>query len=276
VIQTPETNQGGQGAGAKVLDAGGFVRAHIKCKKCGYDLYGLNAGANCSECDVPVLASVVVHLEKGSVADAAWVRLVVVGTYLVVVGIVIRMLGCCGGAGGPTEPETYLKTGVMYGAISCLGWVLVMRGRPEEDGRLGLFKVRVAALVAALLGDVAASMSIYWMLLNSTYGDVMTLSIPVLAVTALWLIRRYWVALMEPQGWPHRKNWDGLCVAFAVLMGLFFLGGLVDLCSGPKPTDTLVMIRQLLVGLGMLGGGFAYMCVVFDLGLLAKHLAKKG
>ena len=114
------------------VDPTGTLIADVVCRRCGYNLRGLNEHGRCPECGTPVGLSTYGDLLR--YADPDWVEKLAQGMSIILCGIVLGFVGGClgglAGTGAGTVFQRLIATGAQLVAV--IGaWILTT---PDPSG----------------------------------------------------------------------------------------------------------------------------------------------
>lgn len=115
-----------------ILDEAGTVKSDIPCRKCGYNLRGLNVGGRCPECGSPVGLSVQGDLLR--FADPNWLMTLRKGVNLILIGVLVAVIVALAGAlGRGVLPPLIVQLTSLGGSVFSLlgGWLLT---DPDPSG----------------------------------------------------------------------------------------------------------------------------------------------
>lgn len=148
----PYFNQTGAG-----VDASGQVVSDLPCRKCGYNLRGLNTTGRCPECGTAVGFSVQGDLLR--FCEPTWVDTLKNGLNLIIAGIVVIILGVITaiflGLSG-MEAAQIVQTGIIVvgSILMTIGWWLLTQPDPSGLGedRYGTSRkvIRVTLIIGVL------------------------------------------------------------------------------------------------------------------------------
>lgn len=160
------------------VDASGTVINEVHCRRCGYDLRGLQLNGLCPECGTPVGRSISVDLLR--YADPEWVDKLARGSKLIMGGmtamVVLMILGACGGfatavatRGAGMLPFGFIVAGLLFlGAYAFIYYGAWLHTTPDPGAveeanqitprRLVRFAI-ISAIVSSVLGWIGPLVS---------------------------------------------------------------------------------------------------------------------
>lgn len=223
------------------LDEAGFVAQDIECKRCGYNLRGLQPENRCPECGTPVGLSIAGDLLRFS--DPNWVATVARGLgimlWMILVGII---LGCMGGLAQSATGASgiTLLVQIFVSLLAAYGVWLLSAPEPARIGQDPLVNVRKFVRFAVIVGVL---ISLGPMLLAVTPPPLhivwLILAIPAYLV---WLAGEYAKFLYYGQlaaRIPDRVLWSRarfLRWAFVVSFAIMLLGSAAVAVAPAPPT----------------------------------------
>jgi len=115
-----------------LLDAHGAIAGDLACRRCGYNLRGLNPAGRCPECGTPIGLSC--HGDLLRFADPTWVETLARGARLILWGVLASMMGGIAGVIlGAVAGQPPLATVIMLGASSVGLWGAWLITRPDPS-----------------------------------------------------------------------------------------------------------------------------------------------
>ena len=140
------------------------VTADLPCRRCGYNLRGLNQAGRCPECGAPIGLSC--HGDLLRYHEPKWLTTLACGTTFILSGAVVLVIGLVGGVtlqatlGG--SPVTLALVKALAGLVTFYGAWLITQPDPSgigEDKYITERRVIRATLLVALIGYV---LEIFW------------------------------------------------------------------------------------------------------------------
>jgi hypothetical protein len=140
-------------AAAALLDAQGTVAGDLACRRCGYNLRGLNHAGRCPECGTPVGLSC--HGDLLRFADPAWLAKLARGASFVLWGVLVALLA--GGVGGLASYVTRSRSlaaliAFVGGLVGLYGAWLMTEPDPSNMGEDKYVNDRRVVRFALLVG----------------------------------------------------------------------------------------------------------------------------
>ncbi len=195
------------------LSATGEILGEARCRACGYNLRGLQAGGICPECAAPIAPSL--RPDRLSSADAGWLERLQAGALLLLIGLGAATFGPClmlpllSSASRPVVAGQVCSGVLLLAAL--IGSLLYTAAEPEPRYEPALVPRRVArwSLAAALLSVAGTPVSF------SLYVPALVLAM--IALPALLLHTRRLLLRADHPRWATQAaiNAVGLPTALA-------------------------------------------------------------
>jgi hypothetical protein len=249
----------------------------VPCRRCSYDLRGLNVTARCPECGAPV--GVAVHGPLLRYSDPEWVGNLARGTAFVFWGILLGFLlsFTAGLLLRPLGPRVAPIVGAMGGLVYLYGVWLMTEPDPSGVGEDQYGTARRIIRFTTIVGIVQNVLSVaepdvqYSRALTIAFG-VASLAAGLIGVVGQFAELRYLqrLALRIPDERLSRRArflfwaFGGSLVAVILLGGMAGIGGFlfVRLARGNPMTN---WIAAVVAGLGILAGIAVIAMLVFGL-----------
>ena len=255
----------------------GPVEADLACRKCGYNLRGMDATGRCPECGTPVGYSVQGDLLRFS--DPEWLRGLRIGTWLILLGVLVAIVAAVlrvvlvrsVGAQSAIAPLTTILT---HGLIVFGTWKLT-EADPSGLGEDDYGAVRRFIRVALLIGIAGTALQLFTS--RMSLPDVAAKSVVVInAVTGLIGIAGFSGQLVYLGRLARRLPDDrmasrarSLAWWIGVTYSLILLIGLAVTLVGPRtapgaPAPTMVTFDCIggIVGLGLIVAFVRYLLLI--------------
>lgn len=274
------------------LPAGGgeAVSIDVPCRKCGYNLRGLNAEGRCPECGVAVGFST--QGDYLQFSSPQWLETLARGARIYIWGIVVLIAGSIAvglllrGSGAATWVQLFAF------AMLTVGWWLLTEPDPSGLGE-NRYGVARRLIRIGLLGSVIEQFldSIIQLggspqpIVNGVMG-ILRLTLSVLALIAFFAQLNYLrkLALRVPS--PQMAQRAGFLIkAFAITLPLMLIGAIgfgiymaarFGGAAGPTWNAVSTLGVVLLVGLflAMLVFGIMYLLLIEKMGTTFRNLAR--
>lgn len=191
--------------GPLLVDAAGLITGDVPCRKCGYDLRGLNQMGLCPECGTPVGLSVNGDLLRYS--DPAWLARVVQGIGLILwgilVSIVLSIVGALFARLSPIAPQLLVTIGSIMGFVGT--WMMTSPDPSGigEDGKLRARQIVRIAVAAAFASQLMQLLSTIVSRTIDIHLAVTILAIPLGIVAVIRRVRQ--ADLYRQSGEPNTR-----------------------------------------------------------------------